>query len=168
VTGTIDGAFPLTSGLLFLYKTDSLFNTSCANNHEPILMTSLFPTDSNVVLTSIDGGYSYPVSISTVNIAPTATYEDCLYTKTGNISFSKNVILHPNPTNGIFTMEVEGPLMSDCHFTIYDYTGRIVFQRMLYTEKEKIEVDLSAYGKGLYLVEFTEKEMVSVKKVVVE
>ncbi len=169
VSGTIDGSFPLTTGVLFLYKTDSLFNTSCVNYHEPILMTPLFPTDSNVVLTSIDGGYGYPINIGTLNIAPTTTYDDCLYTGVRNLnSATRQLNVHPNPTTGVLTMEVEGPLMSDCYFSVYDHTGRLVFQRMLYTEKEKIEVDLSPYGKGLYLVEFTEKEQVSVKKVMVE
>lgn len=168
VSGFIDGNFQVTSRLNFLYKTDSLFNTSCVNYREPIIMNSLFPTDSNVVLTSIDGGYGYSINIGNLNLPPTTTYDDCLYTKVNSISFQRDVTVHPNPTTGILTMQVEGPLMSDCYFSVYDHTGRLVFQRMLYTEKEKIEVDLSPYGKGLYLVEFTEKEQVSVKKVMVE
>jgi hypothetical protein len=168
VSGTIDGNLPMTTGMYFLYRTDSLFNTSCVNYREPILEVPLFPTDSDVVLTSIDGGAVFTANIAYLNLTATPTYDDCLYTIANSTSSQGNVSVHPNPTTGILTLEVQGPLMSDCYFSVYDHTGRLVFQRTLYTEKEKIEVDLSPYGKGLYLVEFTEKEQVSVKKVVVE
>lgn len=165
----IGGEAPWAGIPAWLYKTDSLGQVPCNMLHEPIYTYPIFPSDSNIILSSVDGVISLPIILNDTTYAPRIVWDDCDYSKVPwQIIARPKLNIYPNPTAGIVTMEVENPLKSDCWYSIYDQTGRLIIQRFLYTEKERIEEDLSPFGKGLYFLEFTEKDQMSVRKVVVE
>ncbi len=51
--------------------------------------------------------------------------------------------------------------------TVYDSMGKVILQKNYANEKDG-QLDLSRYGKGIYLVRITEREKVRESKVVVE
>jgi hypothetical protein len=153
-----------------LLKMNEMGWVGCEDFTDSVLITSLILADSNIIINdSIESMSTYDTPVTYATFSPQTYLDYCIPgTLIDHVIHEDKEILFPNPTTGKLIVELSGPLTSDCYFSVYDHTGRLVFQRTLYTEKEKIEVDLSPYGKGLYLVEFTEKEQVSVKKVVVE
>ena len=76
--------------------------------------------------------------------------------------------IHPNPSTGHFTMDFPDPLTVDSFYSVYDATGRLLFQRPLTKSMEQVEIDLSSYGKGMYLIRFSDRDGVCAERVVVE
>lgn len=69
---------------------------------------------------------------------------------------------YPNPTSGLITAEMEGDI-SELFLT--DLSGRLL-QKIDVRDKGKIQLDLSAYPKGMYFLEYHDgKEIVSGKVV---
>lgn len=74
----------------------------------------------------------------------------------------------PNPTTGRITLSFKDPLQPVCHYSVYDATGQLLYQRPLPAGKGTEEVDLSRYGKGTYVIKFMDKERVCYERVVLE
>ncbi len=71
-----------------------------------------------------------------------------------------DISVYPNPSSGIITIEAKNSMV---HIT--DLNGRLIGS---YTLNDMISVDLSGYGKGLYLLEITSDEHTSVRRVIVK
>ncbi|WKZ64862.1 MAG: T9SS type A sorting domain-containing protein [Flavobacteriales bacterium] len=76
--------------------------------------------------------------------------------------------IRPNPNTGHFTLSFPDPLMAESYYSVYDTMGKLLFQRPLPQGKETEEVDLSRFGRGTYVVRFTDKEGSCYERVVVE
>ena len=76
--------------------------------------------------------------------------------------------LHPNPSSGHFTMDLPDPLTVDSFYSVYDAMGKLLFQRPLAKSMGAVEIDLSSYGKGMYLIRFSGHDGVCAERVVVE
>lgn len=85
-------------------------------------------------------------------------------------SYNKAVMVYPNPTNGIFTVEVTGALTGknitiDC----YNAIGTLVAQKQLDGNNAKATIDLSALPKGAYQLKLQAQGEASItKRVIVE
>ena len=73
-----------------------------------------------------------------------------------------SVAIYPNPTQGEFTLEGEGLR----HVRIVNAFGQTVYSADL--EGDQVRIDLSAMGKGIYMMHIDAKGGQTVKKVVVE
>ncbi|MBK9420895.1 MAG: T9SS type A sorting domain-containing protein [Flavobacteriales bacterium] len=165
------GDFGSWSGASYLFKTDSLGHLPCFEKSSPFLMVyDLFPTDSSLTLTSVDGATAYPAYVQDTTYDAITVYDGCTFT-TGiaqTLSHARPPKVHPNPSTGQFTVEFLDPLTVDSFYSVYDATGRLLFQRPLAQRAEKVEVDLSRYGKGMYLIRFSDRDGVCSERVVVE
>jgi len=155
----------------YIFKTDSLGHLPCSEAAPaPLYMTALFPVDSNLTLTSVDGATTYPAYAQDTTHAPIVVYDGCTFT-TGiaqTLSHARPPKVLPNPSSGRFTVEFTDPLTVDSFYSVYDATGKLLFQRPLAQSAEKVEIDLSRYGKGLYLIRFSDRDGVCSERVVVE
>ena len=70
--------------------------------------------------------------------------------------------VYPNPTQGEFTLEGEGL----SHVRIVNAFGQTVYSADL--EGNQVRIDLSAMGKGIYMMHIDAEGGQTVKKVVVE
>ncbi|MFZ1616142.1 MAG: T9SS type A sorting domain-containing protein [Flavobacteriales bacterium] len=168
--GTTWGSFPPASGASFLFKTDSLGHLPCYKLHYPIEVSDLFPTDSSFTLTSVDGATAYPASVQDTTYGAITVYDGCTFT-TGiahTLSHARPPKVHPNPTTGRFTVEFPDPLTVDSFYSVYDAVGQLLFQRPLAKGQASEEIDLSRYGKGMYLIRFTDRDGVCSERVVVQ
>lgn len=77
-------------------------------------------------------------------------------------------VAFPNPNNGRFTLLFPAPIASDGFYSLYDTVGKQLFQRPLVTGRMSEEVDLSGYGKGIYVVQVTNSEGVCYERVIVQ
>ena len=154
-------------GGAFLYKTDSLGHTYCNELQEPIYVYNLFPTDSDFTLSYTTGGYGLPANINdAINSFPTVSTE-CITGISASPS-GGNFSLFPNPATGIVHIFRQDPYLSNCYYSIYNAQGRLLIQQKFSNGNEDTSVDLSKYGKGVYLIKVTDGEDVITRKVVLE
>ena len=78
---------------------------------------------------------------------------------------NNSISIYPNPTSGIFKIAQK----SDLGFTteIFDYSGNLVMKKSILNSNE-MKVDLSKYGRGLYIVKITNEIESFVERVVLE
>ena len=90
-------------------------------------------------------------------------FEECYIPAKLPTNCMQSISIYPNPTSGMFRISTDG---KDGRADIYDSLGRKI------TSIESIgdgaEIDLSGYGKGVYLVVFDIDGKLVEKKVVVE
>jgi hypothetical protein len=75
-----------------------------------------------------------------------------------------NISIYPNPSNGIFVIELDGTTKYD--LTIYNVLGQTVFST--FTNTILTTIDLSSFDKGVYTVELKNKNAIYIEKVIVE
>ncbi|MFO0357452.1 MAG: T9SS type A sorting domain-containing protein [Sphingobacteriaceae bacterium] len=61
-------------------------------------------------------------------------------------SFSRNVLIYPNPSNGIFKLEMNSKI-DNGEVNIYNSIGQLILSEKI---KENQEIDLSKFSKGYY------------------
>ena len=130
----------------YSWSTGALTNT---------IITSPSTTTSYSVI-----GYNGTCSLST---ACTVSVELCAGLKT-NSSQINSLLIMPNPSNGKFTVSVENN--ENYSFTIYNNIGQLI--QYVPQVKNKINIDISKYSKGIYNVLFNFNGEYKNVKVVVE
>lgn len=75
------------------------------------------------------------------------------------------ISIYPNPTSGMFKIAQK----SDIGFTIeiYDYSGNLIISKSILNSSE-MYVDLSKYGRGLYILKITNEIESFVERIVLE
>ncbi|MBL7963162.1 MAG: T9SS type A sorting domain-containing protein [Flavobacteriales bacterium] len=154
----------------YLFKTDSLGHLPCFEVHYPMVISPLFPVDSSFTLTSYDGGTRHPAFITDTVYDPIVVYDACTFTTQIRppVPRTRPMRVRPNPTTGQFMVEFPEPLLKQCHFSVYDTTGRLLYQRPLPTGATWEQIDLSRFGRGTYLLKVTTPEGSCHERVVVE
>ena len=78
---------------------------------------------------------------------------------------NNNILIYPNPSNGIFTIEVDEAIYK---LSIYDYLGKEITAYKISKENEyKFLLDLSNNSKGLYFIHlFTDNDFLSNKIII--
>ncbi len=170
--GSADGDFGQWSGATFLFKTDSLGHLPCHERTHPIEVMDLFPTDSSFTLNFIEGAVALATTNSEVTYDPIVTFDGCSFaTSLPPVSRPpRKMAVRPNPNTGRFTLEFKDPLQAESWCSVYDTTGKLLYQRPLPTGTGTgtEEVDLSRYGRGTYVIKCTDKDGVYHERVVVE
>ncbi|HKR04732.1 MAG TPA: T9SS type A sorting domain-containing protein [Bacteroidia bacterium] len=77
--------------------------------------------------------------------------------------------IFPNPGTGIFNIYIKGIdlINSSGNITVYDMTGRIVFQKII-SKKSFASIDLSLLIKGCYLIEVTISSTKKFNKIILQ
>ena len=87
---------------------------------------------------------------------------------TGSVNVSeleKNIFnIFPNPTNGIFTIELD--IAKKYDLNIHNVLGQSVYSRT--TNSTNTKIDLSNFDKGIYTVELKDKNNIYTEKIVLE
>nr|MCU0320234.1 T9SS type A sorting domain-containing protein [Flavobacteriales bacterium] len=74
----------------------------------------------------------------------------------------------PNPTPGRITVDLPDPLQRDSFYSVFDATGRLLYERPLPPGTTTTDIDLSRFGTGTYLLRITDPEGQRNERVVVE
>ena len=77
---------------------------------------------------------------------------------------SKSCTIFPNPSNGKLFLNVNEPYSK---ISVSDLNGKIIYEKNIGSLTGTINVDLSGYGKGIYMLDITSKNTVSVNKLVI-
>lgn len=83
-------------------------------------------------------------------------------------NISSNIKIYPNPTDGIFTLEMRGQVTgkSDYRIKIFNYLGQEIYDQEILIKKT--EIDLSNKPKGIYFVQINTEERTYISKVVIQ
>jgi Secretion system C-terminal sorting domain len=169
--GVIYGSLPdLYTSAAFIHKTDSEGHLSCHDQWYPTAVMDLFPTDSSFTMVSVGGVTMQPVDGHHVIFDSIPTYDACIVTSLppGRNQPAPKPRVHPNPNTGRFTVEFQDPLMAESYYSVYDAMGKLLYQRPLPAGATLEEVDLGRFGKGTYVLKFTEPEGTCYERVLVE
>ncbi|MBP9079964.1 MAG: T9SS type A sorting domain-containing protein [Flavobacteriales bacterium] len=154
----------------YIFKADSLGHVPCSGaSPASFTITELFPVDSAITLTSVDGATTHTGYITSTPCQPFNVSDGC--TTPGVLdrgATAHKPRIRPNPNTGHFTLEFSDPLAADSCYSVYDALGKLLFQRPLAKGQTSEEIDLSRFGKGTYLVRITSKDGVCNERVVVQ
>ncbi len=170
ISGSIYGSLPENwSGGQFIFKADSLGHFPCTESQIPISLVELFPVDSNITLTAIEGVTMHDAFVSDTTFAPIATYDACIVTTNLPPRMERGRIgVKPNPTPGRITLSFPHPLQRDTYYSVIDATGRLLYQRPLPAGGTEEDIDLSRFGRGTYILRITDPDGQRNERVVVE
>jgi hypothetical protein len=89
---------------------------------------------------------------------------------TGELSWQLDLKVYPNPNNGIFTLECEGLKINQISLSVFDLTGRVVYEKLYHPASSRLSetIQLPGLPKGSYFIRVTEGSTVSRKKIIVE
>jgi hypothetical protein len=156
-------------GGYYLIRTDSLGFSGCQEWSYPLPVNTIFPADSNMVLTvTADSVIQDTANIVQTPLSYFSIFDGCLVSDIpGFDSKPQNRMqAYPNPTRGrINVIAPDKPKPQD-YITVYDTAGKIVIQQLY--KKEDQQLDLSHLAKGIYTIKIVQQNNVSVGKVVVE
>lgn len=79
-----------------------------------------------------------------------------------------SVVVHPNPTPGRVTLSFHDPLHLDTFYSVFDATGRLLYERPLPPGATTADIDLTRFGPGTYVLRITDPEGQQNERVVVE
>jgi hypothetical protein len=78
----------------------------------------------------------------------------------------KRVTLFPNPTTGIFEVQIDGQFQ-DLDVEIFDNNGRVVYKSRLNSiQNSSHSIDISSLAKGVYFLRVRNEELSSTKKII--
>ncbi len=77
-----------------------------------------------------------------VNVSPTSSINE--------INASKKIIIYPNPTTGVVNISSSQAIDN---VEVFDVTGKLVLSYRNDTHQKHIELDLSAFGNGIYFIQ---------------
>lgn len=67
---------------------------------------------------------------------------------------TQKLLVYPNPTSGVFTIECNNTNLDDCSYLIYDVFGKLLISNNL--TKENNTIDLSSQSDGIYFFQLIE------------
>ncbi len=67
-----------------------------------------------------------------------------------DLNTENNILIYPNPSSGIFTIESIHKIYTH-QIEVYDMLGKQI-QPLIHTQNNSIQLDISGYSKGLYLI----------------
>lgn len=80
------------------------------------------------------------------------------------LTLSQSINVYPNPSNGVYTLEIKSNSPKKLECSIYDYTGRRIQQIQTNTSNSGVSksiIDISAFNNGIYLMEIFDGENTS-------
>ncbi|NUM31401.1 MAG: T9SS type A sorting domain-containing protein [Bacteroidetes bacterium] len=96
------------------------------------------------------------VNITSDTVLETVCFEkciDCIESEVLNIKLNGNINIYPNPANDFFTIDLN-TINKQCNISIYDISGKRVFETKDYTEKT-IKINTNKMKRGLYIVKIS-------------
>ena len=86
-----------------------------------------------------------------------------------NTSNLRGLEIYPNPSNGLFTVDIVTAKITDVQLTLYNVQGKLINHEQFEQISElKTDIDLKDQAKGLYYLKIKAGDEVSVKKIVIQ
>jgi hypothetical protein len=74
--------------------------------------------------------------------------------------------VYPNPTSGMVYVELNGETVTGKDISIYDIYGKSCSAQISSSSGQHLEIDLSGYRAGIYIVRINTGESISVNRII--
>jgi hypothetical protein len=173
-----DSVFVGTSGGSMYNGEHSLFDEQGLNPNDPANVgtpTWYYTTATPMVRMNFDPNSATAQSFDCVGtncidpgtgngIYPSFSACQTACVQTGLDEEKSSISIYPNPSNGIFVIELD--VISKYDVTVYNVLGQTVLSTS--TNTMITAIDLSSFDKGIYTVELKDEEAIYTEKVIVE
>ena len=136
--------------------------------YEWVLNGNIISTDEDLT-NAAPGDYSLTVTDDNgcVVVSNVITIE--AITSVIDPSLDKHITMMPNPTDGMFLINLELPQVSDVQVRIYNITGKEILTSPKQSVFEnQLEFNLSSFTNGVYIVKITIDDSVIAKRIVLQ
>ncbi len=143
------------------YSSDTLemngYNGNDSFDYSISSISGVFNTGLNEVVLAVRnknntadlGGFSFRLDLES-NGSPVMKKSQQTSTYIENISIEKGFLIYPNPTNGKITIELTNSSKLPAEVSIYEaFTGKLL---QIENGTDEVELDLTNYASGLYLI----------------
>lgn len=81
-----------------------------------------------------------------------------------------NLLLYPNPTDGVFTLRVDSPDLSELKIKVTNLQGQIVYTKNNFDDLSKIneQIDLKNNPQGIYFITIISDKSITTQKIVIQ
>ncbi len=110
------------------------------------------------------GNYMVTLTVSNINCTNEVSKMADLSIDAYEGDFAK---IYPNPSTGIFTIEIHNPYNSTVEIGIVNFTGQRVYSNIYNTSTSTDRVDLSDFPNGIYTIKFTSNDLTKMYKIVI-
>jgi hypothetical protein len=101
--------------------------------------------------------------IDTTSYFSTNCNNGCSAVGIGEIAIT-TVSMHPNPSNGLFNIDIDLSSFKGLSIEIYNTTGQLILQKTL--AENVTQVDLTKHSKGMYFIKVETNNKTIIKKIV--
>lgn len=160
-----NGIGPPPNPKAYIIKTDSNGNGGCAENIVPVIVGVPVSLSSPQTPQISSGSI---VSSPAPVISNPAFYHSTLCASSTGINeteLKEEIRVFPNPSSGIFLLNIPGELNKEITITAMDFLGRTVIEKRIIKENEA-RIDLSNFPGGVYLLKIVEGKKNSFVRVV--
>ena len=120
-------------------------------------------TSFSLVFVGIRGSsYTSDMSIDNILVDFTVGIED-------ETSTIEGISIAPNPSNGLFTMNIETPSMENFNMTVRDAQGRSVYTANFDVNGTyRNDLDFTSFAKGVYYMQIQTEAGMKVEKLIIQ
>jgi hypothetical protein len=145
-----DSSKTLIVEIKFYNSTGTAFGTMGNNNNDQKIISS------------------YTASL--VAIGSSATWQDfgfdyLITTGTANLNTSNGVMVYPNPTNGLITINNLN-FKNEGTISVFDVYGKLVFHRNYNTAKNSENIDIDELESDIYFLKVATPSVAVIKKII--
>ncbi|MBI2279732.1 MAG: VCBS repeat-containing protein [Bacteroidetes bacterium] len=83
-----------------------------------------------------------------------------------NLELNSLVKIYPNPNTGLFTIEKTYGFNKEVGVRLLDVTSKLILDKLIPIGKQKIEIDITNYGKGIYYLQLIVEDEIFVKQII--
>lgn len=76
-------------------------------------------------------------------------------------------IAFPNPSHGLVTIRKSNGTQSETQVRVLDMTGKVLLETTIEVNSDELELDLSQQTNGIYLLECTTEDTISIERIVI-
>lgn len=104
----------------------------------------------------------------TVTSSATSKINSAVYSGVNELTFDNSYSVYPNPSTGIFTVELSNPTSETISIEIFDQLGQVVRKEELGNTSVKTSINIQGINPGVYFVRTNAGKRSSVKKLIIQ
>jgi len=165
---------PLPNVSLAMFNPDTL----CDDGNLTVLPIGA-PTGGTYAGSGVGGGNFDPIIAGIGNHEVIYTYSDgnnCSNSDTtivtvklcvgiNEVNNDFGILIYPNPNTGLFTIEKPRDLNNKVNVKLLDATSKLILEKMIPVENQKVEMDIRNYTKGIYYLQLIVDDEIFVKQI---
>ncbi|MCW3101584.1 MAG: hypothetical protein JWO09_24 [Bacteroidetes bacterium] len=160
--------FPAVSTPTITVIGDTLYSSASSGNQWYYNGAAIGGATSNSYVMATTGGTYYVMVSDSLGVCSKTSAVFVGINEASSIGLSYN--LYPNPNNGIGTLSVVTQENSVLQLEVTDVLGKLIYRetiRAKANQASESSIDLSAYGKGMYLLKLSNEKGSTSQKIII-